>query len=55
MAGGHEETSTSQARRKRGIPWEMPTTSSLVAVMYVEDLRYFSQVPIGISLKLSQP
>ena len=53
MAGGREETSTSQAGRKRGIPWEMPTTSSLVATMSVEDLRSFNQVPVGISLVLS--
>ena len=30
MARGHEGVSTSQARRMRGIPWETPTTSSLV-------------------------
>ena len=53
MEGDREETSTSQAGRKREIPWEMPTTSSLVATMSVEDLRSFSQVPVGISLELS--
>ena len=31
----------------------MPTASSLVATMSVEDLRSFSQVPTGISLELS--
>ena len=51
--GGQEETSTSQARRKRGTPREMPTTSSLIAAMSVKDLKSFSQVPAGISLKLS--
>ena len=34
-------------------PWEMPTVSSLVPTMSVEDLRSFSQVPIDISLELS--
>ena len=50
MARGHEEASTSQARCKRGTPRETPTVSSLVAVMSVEELRSFSQVPIDIRL-----
>ena len=52
MARGQEENSTSQARHKRGTPWEMPTTSSLVAAMFVKELRSFSQVPADISLEL---
>ena len=39
MARGHEKVLTSQARRRRGTPWEMPTASSLVVAMYVEELR----------------
>ena len=52
MAKGQEETSTSQARRKRGTLRESPTASSLVAVMSAEKLRSFCQVPIDISLEL---
>ena len=53
MARGQEETSTSQAGHKRGIPRESPTASSLVAAISVEDLRSFCQVPENISLELS--
>ena len=53
MERGHEETSTSQARRKRGTPWEMPTVSSLVAAMSVEELGFFKQVPTAIRLEVS--
>ena len=52
MARGQEETSTSQAGCKRGTPRESPTASSLVAAMYVEELRSFCQVPADISLEL---
>ena len=53
MARGQEETSTSQVGHKRGTPWESPTTSSLVADMSIKELRSFCQVPIYISLELS--
>ena len=53
MARGQEETSTSQAGRKRGIPRESPTASSLVVAMSIEELRSFCQVPTDISLELS--
>ena len=52
MARGHEEASTSQARRKRGTPRETPTVSSLVATMFVKDLRSFRQVPATIRLEV---
>ena len=52
MARDQEETSTSQARRKRGIPRESPTTSNLVAIMTVEELRSFCKVLVDISLEL---
>ena len=52
MAKGHEEASTSQARRKRGTPLETPTVSSLVATMFVKDLRSFRQVPATIRLEV---
>ena len=51
MARGHEEVS--KAGRKRGTPWEMPTTSNLVAATPVEDLRSFRQVPTTIRLEMS--
>ena len=53
MARGHKEASTSQARRKRGTPREMPMASSLLAAMSVEDLRSFRQVPAAIGLEMS--
>ena len=43
-ARGHEEDSTNQAERKRRTPRETSIVSSLVTVMYVEELRSFSQV-----------
>ena len=52
MAGGQEETSTSQVGRKRGTPRDTPTTSSLVAAMSIEELKSFNQVPANISLEL---
>ena len=47
---GQEETSTSQAKRKRGTPREKPTVSS---AMFVEELRSFSQVPTDIRLEVA--
>ena len=52
-ARGQEETSTSQAGCKRGTPQEMLTTRSLVATMFVKELRSFKQVLVDISLELS--
>ena len=42
MAKGYEEVSCSQAGRRRGTPLETPTKSSLVATMFVEELRLYS-------------
>ena len=53
MVRSQEETSTSQAGRMRGTPQELPTASSLVAAMSIEELRSFCQVPVDISLELS--
>ena len=41
MARGEEETSTSRAERMRLAPQEPLTTSSLVAAMSMEELRFF--------------
>ena len=53
MARSHEEVSTNQARRRRGTPRETPTTSSLVATMFAEELRLYNQIPTEISLETS--
>ena len=53
MARGHEETSISQAGRKRGTSRETLTVSSLVVVMSVEELRSFNQVPANIRLEVA--
>ena len=53
MTRGQEETSTSQVRLRRGSNWELPTVSSLVASMSMEELRSFYRVPDNISLELS--
>ena len=53
MARDHEETSTSQAKRKRGTSWETPIVNSLVAAMSVEKLRSFSQVLADIKLEVA--
>ena len=53
MARGYEEVSSSQIRHLRGAPRETPTTSSLVAAMSTEELRLYSQVPVEISLEMS--
>ena len=53
MSRGHEEALTSQVGRKRGTPREMPTISSLVVAMSVEDLRSFKQVLIATRLEMS--
>ena len=53
MARGYEEVSSSQAGLRRGTPWETPTASNLVAAMSAEELRLYSQVPVKISLEMS--
>ena len=52
MARAHEEAFTNQAGRKRGTPWETPIVSSLVAAMFVEELRLFNQVSSDIRLEV---
>ena len=53
MERGHEEVLTSQARHRRGTPWETPTASSLVAAMSVEELRLYNKIFAEISLEMS--
>ena len=52
MARGQEETSTSQVGHSRGPNQEMPSASSLVFSMSMEELRSFYQIPDNISLEL---
>ena len=54
MVRGHKENSSSQARREKGTCWEMSTIRNLVAAMFVEELRSFSQVLIDIRLEVAQ-
>ena len=42
MTRSYEEVSNSQAGRLRVTFWETPTTSSLIAAMYAEELRLYS-------------
>ena len=53
MARVQEETSTSQAGRRKGTTREMPSASNLVIATFVGELRSFCQVPVNISLELS--
>ena len=53
MTRDQEETSTSQVGRRIGPNQEMPSASSLVSSMSMEELRSFYQIPENISLELS--
>ena len=53
MERGQEKTSTSQVGRRRGPIWELPSTSSLVSSLSMEELRSFCQIPDSINLELS--
>ena len=51
MAIGQEKTSTSQVMRRRGPTRELPSASSLVSSLSMEELRSFFQIPDNISLE----
>ena len=53
MERGYEEVSSSQAGRRRVTPWEMIIASSLVAAIFAEELRLYSQIPAEINLEVS--
>ena len=53
MARGYEEVSSSQVMSRRVTPLETPIASSLVTAMSVEELRLYCQVPVEISLEMS--
>ena len=52
MVRSQEETSTSQVRRRRGPIRELPSTSSLVSSMSINELWSFCQILDIISLEL---
>ena len=45
MSRGEEETSTSQAGRKRGPSRDTPSASSLISSLSMEELRSYCQIP----------
>ena len=53
MARGQEETSTNQARRKRGPSLDMPSVSSLISSLSMEKLSSYSRIPNNIDFELS--
>ena len=52
MARGQEETSISQAERRRGPSWDMPSTSNLISSLSMEELRSYYQIPNNIDFEL---
>ena len=53
MVKGQEETSTSQARRKRGPGRDTASTSSIIFSLSMEELRSYYHIPDNIGLELS--
>ena len=54
MTRGEEETSTSQAGRKRGPAHGTRFASSIVSSMTMEELRTYYEIPNNIDLKLME-
>ena len=52
MARGEEETSTSQAGRKRGPARVARSVSHIVSSLTMEELRTYCEIPDDIDLKL---
>ena len=53
MARGQEETSTSQAGRRRGPGWDTPSASSIIYSLSMEELKSYCQIPDNIDFELS--
>ena len=49
---GKEETSTSQAECRRGPGQDMPSTSSIISSLSVEELRSYFHIPNNIDFEL---
>ena len=54
MARGQEETSISQPSRKRGPTQGMPSTSSIISSLSMEELRAYCHIPNDIDVVLSE-
>ena len=52
MARGHEETSTSRVGRRRGPSRDMPSASSIISSLSLEELRSYFQIPSNIDIEL---
>ena len=53
MTRGQEETSTSQAGRKRGLGRDMPYASNFISSLSMEELKSYCQIPDNIDFELS--
>ena len=53
MARGQEETSTSQAGRRRGPSWEIPSASNIISSLSLEELRSYCQILDNIDIEFS--
>ena len=53
MARGEEETSTSQVGYKRGPTRGIPSTSSIISSLSMEELRAYHEIPDDIDVMLS--
>ena len=51
MARGQEETSTSQVGRRRGPSQDMPSASSIISSLSMEELRSYCQIPNNIDFE----
>ena len=54
MAKGKEMTSTSQARRRRGTSRELPSTSSIISSLSMDEVRSYCQIPEDIDFEFSE-
>ena len=52
MARGQEETSSSQAGRRRGPGQDTPSASSIISSLSMEELRSYCQIPHNIDIEL---
>ena len=52
MARGQEETSTSQAGRRRGLGRDTPSASNIISSLSMEKLRSYCHIPNNIDFEL---
>ena len=52
MARGQEETSTSQAGRRKGLGRDTPSKNSIISSLSMEDLKSYCQIPNNINFEL---